>query len=311
MGGRIAVLIPCYNEAATIGRVVSEYKASLPGAEIFVYDNNSTDGSAEIARRAGAAVRTETRQGKGNVVRTMFREVDADCYLLIDADDAFPADIARDTTALVLDDGFDMVIGDRLSTTYSKEMKRAFHGTGNKVVRHLVNRLFKGDVQDILSGYRVMSKPFVKTFPVLSPGFEIETEMTIHALDNRFRIKSVPIQYRERLDGSASKVNTFRDGFKVIMKIFNMFKDYRPLLFFGLVALALFVVSAVLFVPEFLFFMEERYILSVPKLVVDIFLLLAALQSFTCGLILDTNARRNKQNFEVQLNLYTETIRNQ
>jgi glycosyltransferase involved in cell wall biosynthesis len=300
---KIAVLIPCYNEAITIEKVVRDFKAALPDATVYVYDNNSTDGSDELAKKAGAIVGYESRQGKGNVVRTMFREIDADCYVLTDADDAFPADIAPAMVDMVLSQGYDMIIGDRLSTTYADENKRAFHGFGNNLVRNLVNVIFKGNVQDILSGYRVLSKAFVKTFPVLSPGFELETEMTIHALDNRFKMKSVPVKFTDRPAGSESKLNTFSDGLKVILKIFNTFKDYKPLPFFGIISALLIIFALVLFIPVFIAYLETSLVGRMPTLVVSVFLMLAALQSFVCGLILDTEARRNKQNFEVQLNL--------
>jgi hypothetical protein len=232
----------------------------------------------------------------------MFREIDADCYVLTDADDAFPASLAPQLADMVLSREYDMIIGDRLSANYTEENKRAFHGFGNKLVRNLVNAIFKGDVRDILSGYRVLSKAFVKTFPVLSPGFELETEMTIHALDNRFKIKSVPVTYTERPAGNASKLNTYRDGRKVLLKIFNMFKDYKPLTFFGLISAILVLVGLAFFIPIFLLYLETSEV-RIPTLVVSIFFLLAALLSFVCGLILDTQAKRSKQNFEVQLNL--------
>lgn len=303
MTKKVAVLIPCYNEASTIEIVVKNYKSALPNAEIYVYDNNSTDGSDEIARKAGAIVGYERRQGKGNVVRAMFRDVSADCYVLTDADDAFPAEIAPPMIDDILSGQYDMIIGDRLSANYSSENKRAFHGLGNKLVKNLVNFIFKGNVPDIMSGFRVLSKGFVKTFPVLSPGFELETEMTIHALDNRFRIKSEPVFFTERPEGNESKLNTYRDGSKVLLKIFNMFKDYRPLLFFGLIAAVLFALALVFLIPAFVTFAKLKVILSVPKLVVAVFLLLSALQSFCCGLILDTSAKRARQNLETQLNI--------
>ena len=233
---KIAVLIPCYNESATIAKVVQDYRAALPDAAIYVYDNNSTDGTDEIARAAGAVVRYERRQGKGNVIRTMFREIDAECYLMIDGDDTYPAEDARAMADGVLRDGYDMVIGDRLSSTYFTENKRPFHNSGNVLVRKLVNRFFGGHVTDIMTGYRAFSPLFVKSFPILSKGFEIETEMTIHALDKNFALTSIPVGYRDRPAGSESKLNTFSDGFKVLRTIARLYKDYRPLPFFSIIA---------------------------------------------------------------------------
>ena len=233
---KIAVLIPCYNESKTIAKVVSDYKAVLPTADIYVYDNNSKDDTDKIANEAGAIVRYERRQGKGNVIRTMFREIDADCYIMIDGDDTYPAENAAEMCRLVLEEKVDMVIGDRLSSTYFEENKRPFHNFGNSLVRGLINRLFHANVKDIMTGYRAFSKPFVKHFPVLSQGFEIETEMTIHALDKNFYIREVPVQYRDRPEGSVSKLNTYSDGAKVLMTIARLFREYKPFLFFSIVA---------------------------------------------------------------------------
>ena len=235
----IAVLIPCYNESKTIEKVIRDYKAVLPEADIYVYDNNSSDGTDEIARAAGAIVRYERRQGKGNVIRSMFREIDADCYLMIDGDDTYPAENARDMVDKILNGGYDMVIGDRLSSTYFTENKRPFHNTGNVLVRKLVNLFFKGNVTDIMTGYRAFSRMFVKGFPILSKGFEIETEMTIHALDKNLALISVPVGYRDRPEGSVSKLNTFSDGFKVLKTIARLFKDYKPFMFFSIIAAVL------------------------------------------------------------------------
>ena len=229
---KIAVLIPCYNESKTIAKVVADYKNALPEADVYVYDNNSSDGTDEIARKAGAIVRYERRQGKGNVIRSMFRDIDADCYLMIDGDDTYPADNARQMCDYVLQGGVDMVIGDRLSSTYFEENKRPFHNFGNSLVRTLINRLFHSNVKDIMTGYRAFSRSFVKHFPVLSRGFEIETEMTIHALDKNFLLKELPIKYRDRPEGSLSKLNTYSDGFKVLMTIARLFRDYKPFVFF-------------------------------------------------------------------------------
>lgn len=229
---KVAVLIPCYNEELTIGKVVQDFKKYLPGAVIYVYDNNSTDKTAEIARESGAVVRYERKQGKGNVMRSMFRDIDAECYILVDGDDTYPAESAPELVSAVIDKGGDLVIGDRLSSTYFNENKRLFHNSGNVLVKNLINRFFKSNIKDIMTGYRAFSYEFVKTFPVLSQGFEIETEMTIHALDKNFSIISIPIQYRDRPEGSQSKLNTYSDGFKVIMTIFNLYRLYKPFQFF-------------------------------------------------------------------------------
>lgn len=243
---KIAVLIPCYNESKTIAQVVNDYKTALPEADIYVYDNNSKDGTDEMARKAGAIVRYEYRQGKGNVIRSMFRDIDADCYLMIDGDDTYPAENAREMCQLVLEKGVDMVIGDRLSSTYFEENKRPFHNIGNVMVRALINKMFHNNIKDIMTGYRAFSRPFVKHFPVLSRGFEIETEMTIHALDKNFLLQEVPVTYRDRPEGSVSKLNTYSDGFKVIMTIFKLFRDYKPLIFFSIIAFILLLIAATL-----------------------------------------------------------------
>ena len=300
---QIAVLIPCYNESQTIKKVIEDYRNALPEADIYVYDNNSKDGTDEIARAAGAIVRYERRQGKGNVIRTMFREIEADCYLMIDGDDTYPAEDAREMVNKVLKEGYDMVIGDRLSSTYFQENKRPFHNTGNVVVRKLVNWFFRGNVTDIMTGYRAFSRMFVKSFPVLSKGFEIETEMTIHALDKNFALASVPVGYRDRPEGSVSKLNTVSDGIKVIATIARLFKDYKPLLFFGIAA-AVLMLAALGFLCPVLY---EYYLTStVPKLptfVASCFLALFSLQSFVCGLILDTEGKKARQSFEIQMNI--------
>jgi len=231
---KIAVLIPCYNEAKSIAKVVTDYRAALPEAEIFVYDNNSTDNTDEIARAAGATVRYERRQGKGNVIRTMFREIDADAYLMIDGDDTYPAENARAMVDLVLEQKADMVVGDRLSSTYFTQNKRPFHNTGNRMVRGMVNRIFHGNISDLMTGYRAFSYQFVKSFPVLSKGFEIETEMSIHALDKNLSIISVPVEYRDRSADNPSKLNTYSDGLRVLRTVARLYKEYRPLSFFGL-----------------------------------------------------------------------------
>lgn len=298
-----AVLIPCYNESKTIGKVVRDFKQQLPDAHIYVYDNNSTDGTDAIARDAGATVRYEHRQGKGNVVRAMFRDIDADCYLMIDGDDTYPAEYAPQMVREVLDNRTDMVIGDRLSSTYFAENKRRFHGGGNVLVRGLVNALFGGSVKDIMTGYRAFSPTFVKSFPILSTGFEIETEMTIHALDKNLSLVELPVSYRDRPQGSQSKLNTIPDGIRVLKTIFRLFKDYRPLLFFGVVSLILLAAAVLLFVPIFIEFIETGLVPRFPTLIASGFIALAALLSFVCGLILDTEGKKARQNFEVQLNI--------
>lgn len=307
---KIAVLIPCYNESQTIAKVIADYKEALPEADIYVYDNNSKDGTDEIARNAGAIVRYEHRQGKGNVIRTMFREIDADCYLMIDGDDTYPAEHAREMVDLVLHDKVDMVIGDRLSSTYFTENKRPFHNAGNVVVRRLVNLFFKGNVTDIMTGYRAFSPTFVKSFPVLSKGFEIETEMTIHALDKNLYLKSIPVTYRDRPEGSDSKLNTYSDGFKVLKTILRLFKDYRPFAFFGTISLVFLVVALALFLPVLFEFFGTGIVDRLPTLVTSAFLALGAIQLFACGLILDTETKKSRQNFELQLNMM-QMIRDQ
>lgn len=300
---KVAVLIPCYNEKLTIGKVVSDFMIALPEAEIYVYDNNSDDGSDVIAREAGAIVRYEYRQGKGNVIRTMFREIDADCYLMIDGDDTYPSEYASEMVSLVLNQKVDMVIGDRLILNYFTENKRKFHGIGNVLVRKIVNYLFKGNITDIMTGYRAFSRMFVKSFPVLSQGFEIETEMTIHALDKNLHIKSVAVKYRDRPTGSVSKLNTYTDGFKVLKTIFILYKDYKPFSFFGLLATLLFVISGVFFLPILIEYLDTGLVPRIPTLISCGILLVISLQSFTCALILDTESQKSRQNFELQMNI--------
>ena len=298
----IAVLIPCYNEEKTIQKVVEDFRAVLPEAEIYVYDNNSTDQTAALAKEAGAIVRYEYQQGKGNVIRSMFRQIDADCYLMIDGDDTYPAKHAREMVNLVLEKSVDMVIGDRLSSTYFEENKRPFHNFGNKLVRGLINFIWKSDVKDIMTGYRAFSKPFVKLFPVMSGGFEIETEMTIHALDKRFFLKEIPIDYQDRPEGSFSKLNTRRDGIKVLKTIFSLFKEYSPLKFFGWTAILLLLIAVLLFIPVFIIYIETGLVPRFPTLIVSGFLSLAALLSFFAGLILDNLIRNERKSYELRRN---------
>lgn len=305
----IAVLIPCYNEAQTIEKVVKDFRTALPEAAIYVYDNNSTDDTAAIARRAGAIVRPECRQGKGNVIRAMFREIQADCYLIVDGDDTYPAEDARAMCDAVLNDGVDMVIGDRLSSTYFTENKRPFHNSGNVLVRQLVNRFFWGNITDIMTGYRAFSYIFVKSFPVLSKGFEIETEMTIHALDKNFRLRSLPVGYRDRPTGSESKLNTFSDGFRVLCTILRLYKDYRPLPFFGILSVLLGALGLGMFVPVFAEYARTGLVPRFPTLIVSGFIVVAALLSLMCGLILDTSGKNARKDFELKLNLLQLTRR--
>lgn len=299
----IAILIPCYNESKTIAKVIADYKAMLPSAQVYVYDNNSTDGTDQIARDAGAIVRYEKRQGKGNVIRTMFRDIEADCYLMIDGDDTYPAENAQEMVSKILDEGYDMVIGDRLSSTYFTENKRPFHNAGNMLVRKLVNSFFRGNVSDIMTGYRAFSKLFVKSFPVLSKGFEIETEMTIHALDKNLSLLSVPVDYRDRPEGSVSKLNTFSDGFKVLKTIARLFKDYRPLLFFGIISAVMFIVAILFLVPVLIEYYKIGLVPRLPSFIAAGVFALLALQSLSCGLILDTLCKKDRQNFEIEMTL--------
>lgn len=305
MNNRIAVLVPCFNEQKTINDVVSSFKTALPNAAVYVYDNNSTDSTAQIAQKAGAVVCHEYRQGKGNVVRSMFRDIEADCYLIVDGDNTYPADVAPEMCRLVLEGKADMVIGDRLSSTYFKENKRAFHNFGNNLVRKAINFLWrpKEPILDVMTGMRAFSPLFVKSFPVLSKGFEIETEMTIHALDHNFLIRSIPVQYKDRPHGSHSKLNTYSDGAKVLLTIFNLFRDYKPLKFFGLLSVVLGILSLVLFIPVFSEFLRTGLVPRFPTLIVSVVMMLAAFLSMVCGLILDTNAKNSRKNFEVQLNM--------
>ena len=298
---KIAVLIPCYNEGKTIEKVVTDFKKVLPEAVIYVYDNNSTDGTAQIAEKAGAVVRHEYCQGKGNVIRRMFQEVDAKCYLMVDGDDTYPAESAREMA--------DMVVGDRLSSTYFEENKRPFHNFGNSIVRWGINTFFKNDIKDIMTGYRAFSYRFVKTFPVLSKGFEIETEMSIHAIDKNMFVENVVIEYRDRPEGSESKLNTYSDGMKVIGTIIRLFQTYRPLAFFGTVAAILMLLAVGFFIPVGITYADTGLVPNFPTLIVCGFVALASIQSFFAGLILQTMYRKNRQDFEMQLqNCYANQL---
>ena len=297
---KIAVLIPCYNESLTVAKVVSDWKQALPEATIYVYDNNSTDGTAEIARSAGAVVRHEYQQGKGNVIRRMFREIDAQVYIMVDGDDTYPADCAGEMVDLVLHKQSDMVIGDRLSSTYFTENKRPFHNFGNSIVRWSIHTLFRSNVKDIMTGCRAFSFEFVKTFPVLSAGFEIETEMTIHALDKNMKIDHVVIPYRDRPEGSESKLNTVKDGIKVLRTIFTLHRNYKPYSFFGMIAAVLMLLSVAFFIPVLITYIRTGLVPNFPTLIVCGFTVLAALLSFFTGLQLQNAVQKNKHDFELE-----------
>ncbi|MBO4905204.1 MAG: glycosyltransferase [Lachnospiraceae bacterium] len=301
----VAVLIPCYNESRTIAKVVADFKAALPEATIYVYDNNSTDDTARIAREAGAVVRHEYKQGKGNVIRRMFMEIDADCYLMVDGDDTYPADNAGEMVEAVIEKKADMVIGDRLSSTYFTENKRLFHNSGNTIVKKSINALFHSNITDIMTGYRAFSYRFVKTFPVLSEGFEIETEMTIHAIDKNMQVENVIVQYRDRPEGSESKLNTVGDGIRVLFTIIKFYRIYKPFQFFSGLALLLALISLLFFIPVFIDFINTRYVEKVPTVVVCCFVFMAAIQSFFAGMILDSLKQKERQDFEIKLHSVT------
>ena len=298
---KIAVLIPCYNESLTVQKVVRDFKKVLPEATIYVYDNNSTDNTAELAREAGAVVRHEYQQGKGNVIRRMFREIDALCYIMADGDDTYPAEFARELADKVLDRHVDMVVGDRLSSTYFTENKRPFHNFGNSMVRKSINVLFKNDIKDIMTGYRAFSYEFVKTFPVLSKGFEIETEMTIHAIDKNMFVENVVIDYRDRPADSESKLNTYSDGMKVIHTIFRLFRTYKPMAFFGIICLILAAVAIGFFIPVWVGYLHTGTVPNFPTLIVCGFTMIAALQALFTGWMLQTIVQKNRQDFEHNL----------
>lgn len=299
---KIAVLVPCYNESKTVAKVVSDFKRVLPEATVYVYDNNSTDGTDEIARQAGAVVRYEYRQGKGNVVRSMFRDIDAECYIMADGDDTYPAEFAAELADKVLSRNADMVVGDRLSSTYFTENKRPFHNFGNSLVRWSINKIFSSNVQDIMTGYRAFSYQFVKTFPVISKGFEIETEMTIHAISMNMAVENVVIEYRDRPEGSESKLNTVSDGIKVLKTIFNLCKNFKPLFFFSILAAIMTAVSVGFFIPMVLIpYIKTGLVEHFPTLIACCFMLLAAIISFFSGLILDSIKLKARREFEFRL----------
>ena len=301
---KIAVLVPCYNEAQTIAKVVTDFKAALPEAVIYVYDNNSTDNTAELARNAGAVVRYEHQQGKGNVVRRMFQEIEAECYVMADGDDAYPAHNAPALVRHVLEGQADMVVGDRLSATYFTENKRPFHNFGNSLVRWCINHIFKSNIKDVMTGYRAFSYRFVKTFPVVSHGFEIETEMTIHAITMNMLVRNELVDYRDRPEGSVSKLNTVSDGIKVLMTIFNLFRNYKPMQFFSVLALILLIIDAAVFIPLVLIpFNQTGLVERFPTLIVCGFVAIAAILSFFNGMVLDAIMQKERREFEFRLML--------
>lgn len=306
---KTAILIPCYNEAKTIEKVVTDFKRVLPDAEIYVYDNNSTDGTDKIAQDAGAIVRYEYKQGKGNVVRSMFRQIDADCYIMVDGDDTYPAEAAVEIEEMILSRRADMVIGDRLSSTYFEENDRPFHNTGNKVVRKFINLFFKSDLKDIMTGLRGLSHDFVKSFPVQSKEFEIETEMSVFALINNFKIEEIPVDYRDRIEGSESKLNTYRDGYKVLMMIAALIRDERPLFFFSAISLILLVIAGIYFFPILFRFFSTGYVLKIPTLIVISTVVIIAAIIFFTGVILHVLKRQNRDELEHHLILLNELKR--
>lgn len=304
---KIAVLIPCYNEEKTVEKVVTDVRSALPEATVYVYDNNSTDRTAQLALKAGAVVRQEYAQGKGNVIRRMFREIDAQCYLMIDGDDTYPLNCAREMVNRVLERHADMVVGDRLSSTYFTENKRPFHNFGNSLMRTCINRLFRTDIKDIMTGYRAFSYEFVKTFPVFSTGFEIETEMTIHAVNYHMQVENVIVEYRDRPEGSVSKLNTYSDGMRVIRKMLQLYKNYKPMKCFGLVALVLIIIAVILFVPVLSEYIATGLVPRFPTLIVCGFLVMAAIQAIFSGMVLDVQVAKDRRDFEYRLNrVYSE-----
>ena len=304
---KIAVLIPCYNEELTIEKVVKDFKKELPDADIYVYDNNSKDKTAEIAKNAGAIVKHEYKQGKGNVVRSMFQDIEADIYVMVDGDDTYPAEFVHELIKPVENGEVDMTIGDRLSNgTYQEENKRKFHEFGNNLVRETINILFDTKLKDIMTGYRVFNKVFVKNMPVMSPKFEIETEMTLYALDKKYIIKEIPIIYRDRPEGSESKLNTVSDGIKVVKTIINMFKDYKPLQFFGIIAILLFLVGIIVGIPVITEFVRTRYITKVPSAILATGLVMISVIIGQCGIILHTIVKQHKENYELNLLRYKQ-----
>ncbi|WP_409200128.1 glycosyltransferase family 2 protein [Methanobrevibacter sp. DSM 116169] len=305
-----AILIPCYNEEKTIANVINDFKNELPNADIYVYDNNSTDNTIKIAKDAGAIVRCEFKQGKGNVVRSMFRDIDADCYILVDGDDTYPAEAAREIEKLILSKKADMVIGDRLSSTYFTENKRPFHNVGNKLVRKFINLIFNSDIKDILTGYRGFNYDFVKSFPISSKEFEIETEMTVFALNHNFLIKQIPVNYTDRTEGSVSKLNTYKDGYKVISLIFSLFRDTKPLFYFSLITLILLIIAIVYFIPILITFLNTGFVEKVPTLIIISMVIIISALIFLTGVILHVLKNQHLQNFEHYLTIIRQNKKN-
>lgn len=303
---KTAILVPCYNESATIEKVVLDFKKIMPNADIYVYDNNSTDNSDNIARNAGAIVRYEYKQGKGNVVRSMFRDINADCYIMVDGDDTYPAEIALEFEKLILEGKADMVIGDRLSSTYFEENNRLFHNTGNRLVRRFINLFFKSDLKDIMTGMRGFSYNFVKSFPISSKEFEIETEMSVFALMHNFKIIEIPIEYRDRIEGSESKLNTYKDGYKVIMMIFSLIRDERPLFFFSMISLILLIIAGIYFIPILIKFFSTGYVFKIPTLIMISTVVMVATFTFFVGVILHVLKRQQRENFEHHIIILNE-----
>lgn len=311
MNKKIVVLIPCYNEEKTIKKVINDFKKALPMADIYVYDNNSTDKTAYIAKKEGAIVKHEPRQGKGNVIRRMFKDIEADCYIIIDGDDTYGAKSAKKMCDYILNEEAEMVIGDRLSGKYFEENKRIFHGIGNRLVRKLINTLFKSNINDIMTGYRAFSYSFVKTFPIMSKGFEIETEMTIHALDKNMIIKEIPIEYKDRPVGSVSKLNTISDGARVIKTIASLFKEYKPMIFFSILSVIFIIISLIFGIPVLMEYFDTGLVPRFPTLIVACFTLLVAILMFCCGLLLDVVVKKNRQYFELYyLNINNNRLKN-
>lgn len=304
---KIAVLIPCYNEELTIEKVVKDFKKELPHADIYVYDNNSKDETMNVAKKAGAIVKKENRQGKGNVVRTMFREIDADIYVMVDGDDTYPAEFVHQLIEPIKNDEADMVIGDRLSNgTYQQQIKKNFHEFGNNLVKKSINLLFSNTLKDIMTGYRVFNRMFVKNMPVMSSNFELETEMTLFALDKKYRIKEIPIVFRERPEGSESKINTVSDGIKVIKTIIKMFKDHKPLKFFTIIFILLFILGLIVGIPVIVEFYRTGYITKMPSAILATGIITLAVISEQCGIILHTIVKQHKENYEINLLRYEQ-----
>lgn len=306
---QVAILIPCYNEEQTIGKVITDFKRELPHAQIYVYDNNSKDRTSEVAREHGAIVKFEPRQGKGNVVRSMFREINADVYVMVDGDDTYPAEYVHEVMKPIIEGTANLVIGDRLTNgTYYQENKRQFHGFGNQLVKNLINKLYKSHITDIMTGYRAFDKLFVKSMPITSPGFEIETEMSIHALDKKFLIKEVAIDYRDRPEGSESKLNTISDGIKVLRMIFTLFKDYKPMLFFSVWSVLFLLLGLIVGSPVLYEYFQTSFITKVPSAILAVGFVLSSMLSFACGMILDTVAGTHRKQYEIELNRISDRI---